>query len=85
MSVQLPAKKHHGTNPQCSILKGNVGLSCWPSDREFTCQCRRHKFNTWSGKIPHAVEQLISARTTTTEPVLLSLGATTTGPTCCNY
>ena len=33
MSVQLPAKKHHGTNPQCSILKGNVGLSCWPSDK----------------------------------------------------
>ena len=85
MSVQLPANKHHGTNPECSILKGNVGLSWGPSDRESTCQCRRHKFNTWSGKIPHAVEQLIRAGTTATEPVLLSLGATTTGPTCCNY
>ena len=22
------------------------------------CQCRRHRFNPWSEKIPHAVEQL---------------------------
>ena len=37
-----------------------------------------------SRKIPHAKEQL-SLYTTTTEPVLQSLGATTTEPMCCNY
>ena len=30
---------------------------------------RRHRFNPWSGKIPHATEQLILCATTT-EPVL---------------
>ena len=33
------------------------------------CQCRRHGFEPWSGKIPHAVEQL-SLCATTTEPAL---------------
>ena len=33
------------------------------------CQCRRHEFNPWSGKIPHALEQL-SPRATTIDPVL---------------
>ena len=33
------------------------------------CQCRGHGFNPWSGKIPHAEEQL-SPCTTTTEPAL---------------
>ena len=33
------------------------------------CQCRRHKFNPWSGKIPRAMEQ-ISPCTTTMELVL---------------
>ena len=40
-----------------------------------------HWFNPWSGKTPHAAEQL-SPRTPTIEPVLWSLGATTTEPTC---
>ena len=31
-----------------------VGLS----SKESTCQCRRHRFNPWSGKIPHIVQQL---------------------------
>ena len=25
---------------------------------ESTCQCRAHGFDAWSGKIPHALEQL---------------------------
>ena len=33
------------------------------------CQCRRHRFDPWSGKIPHTMEQL-SRRTTTTEPAI---------------
>ena len=49
-----------------------VGLSRWFSGWESTCQCRGYGFDPWSGKIPHAVEQL-------------SPWATTTEPTCCNY
>ena len=53
----------------------------WLSDKESSCQCRRQWFNPWSGKIPHAVEQL-SLRVTTTEPVLQSLGVATAVPMC---
>ena len=58
------------------------GLPWWLSGKESTCQCRRHGFDPWSGKIPHAVEQL-SQRTTTIEPVLQSPGAPITEPVCC--
>ena len=30
----------------------------WFSDNESACQCRRHGFDPWSGKISHASEQL---------------------------
>ena len=30
----------------------------WLSGKEPAFQCRRHRFNPWSGKIPHAVQQL---------------------------
>ena len=43
------------------------------------CQCRGHRCEPWSGKIPHAMEQL-SPCATTTEPVLLSPCTTTTEP-----
>ena len=43
-----------------------------------------HGFEPWSGKIPHATEQL-SLSATTTEPALYSLQATTTEPACHNY
>ena len=39
--------------------------------------CRGRGFEPWSGKIPHATEQL-SPCATTTEPPLESLRATTT-------
>ena len=39
---------------------------------EFACQCRRHGFNPWAGKISHAMGQL-------------SRYATATEPMCCNY
>ena len=39
------------------------------SSKESACQCRRHGFDPWSGKIPHAAGQL-SLCATTTEPVL---------------
>ena len=31
----------------------------WSSGWESTCQCGEHRFDPWSRKIPHAVEQLI--------------------------
>ena len=34
------------------------GLPWWLSGKESTCQCRRHGFHSWSGKIPHTLEQL---------------------------
>ena len=28
------------------------GLPQWLGGKEFTCQCKRHRFNPWVGKIP---------------------------------
>ena len=57
--------------------KMTIGLPWWLSGKEFTCQCRRHRFDPWARKIPHVSKQLIPLlnSTTTTEPVLKSLGA----------
>ena len=52
------------------------GLPWWLSDKESACQCRRHGFKPWSGKIPRATGQLRSC-TTTIERVLQSQRATT--------
>ena len=46
------------------------GLPWWRSGWESACQCRGHGFEPWSGKIPHAAEQL-APWATTTEPVRL--------------
>ena len=54
-----------------------AGLSWWYSGQESACQCRGHRIDPWSGRIPHATEQL-SLCATTTEPTLQSPGATTT-------
>ena len=43
------------------------GLPWWFSGKESACQCRRHRFNPWSEKIPHAMEQF-SPCATITEP-----------------
>ena len=42
---------------------------------------RKHGFEPWSGKMPHALEQL-SPRTATIESVFWNPGATATEPTC---
>ena len=34
------------------------GLPWWRSAWDSACQCRGHGFEPWSGKIPHAAEQL---------------------------
>ena len=46
------------------------GLPWWHSGWESACQCRGHGFEPWSGRIPHAAEQL-GPWATTTEPALL--------------
>ena len=52
--------------------KRDTGLPWWRSGKESACQFRGHGFEPWSGKIPHAAEQL-------------SQCATTTEPACDNY
>ena len=46
------------------------GLPWWRSGWESACQCRGHRFEPWSGKIPHAAEQL-GPWATSTEPARL--------------
>ena len=52
-------------------------LPGWLREKESTCQCRRHRLNPWSSKVPCAVEQP-SPCATTTKTVLWSRAATTT-------
>ena len=42
------------------FIKRNVlqGFPGWLSGKESSCQCRRHRFDPWSGKISHAAKQL---------------------------
>jgi len=49
------------------FTKEGWGLSWWLKGKESSCQCRRPRFDLWSGMIPHAAEQL------SPEPQLLSL------------
>ena len=52
--LQLCVKK---TNKQPNQKMGK-GLPWWRSGWESACQCRGHGLEPWSGKIPHAAEQL---------------------------
>ena len=54
----------------------SFGFPLWLSGKESTCQCRTHRFDLWSRKIPHATEQ--QSQCTTIEPVLYNPGTTTT-------
>ena len=55
---------------QNSIKNNKIGLLWWRSGWESACQCRGHGFEPWSGKIPHAAEQL-GPWATITEPACL--------------
>ena len=68
-----------GTDATCLIKNKIPGLPWWLTGQESTCQCRRHRFSPWSGKIPQATEQL-SQCATTTEPVLQSPGPAILSP-----
>ena len=52
------------------VLIKSKGLLWWRSGWESPCQCRGHGFEPWSGKIPHAAEQ-VGPWATTTEPARL--------------
>ena len=61
-----------------------MGASLGLNSKESACQCRRHGFNPWLGKISHAKEQ-VSPSATTTEPMLYSPPAAATESTWGNY
>ena len=68
-----------GTDATCLLKNKIPGLPWWLTGQESTCQCRRHRFSPWSGKIPDAAEQL-SQCATNTEPVLQSPGPAVLSP-----
>ena len=45
-------------NSKRKLRRQLLELPRWLSDKESSCQYRRHRFNPWPGKIPHAVEQM---------------------------
>ena len=57
-------------SPMDTSSKMKIGLPWWSSGWESACQCRGPGFEPWSGKIPHAVEQL-GPWATITEPAHL--------------
>ena len=77
-------KKDRGTIPGSWILKRHGGLPWCLRGKESACQCRRHRFDPRSRKIPQATESL-SLCTTTVEPMLQSPRITTAEPTHCSY
>ena len=66
----MPYRQNKWHLPMKSHLKRLQGLPWWRSGWESACQCRGHRFEPWSGKIPHAAEQL-GLWATTTEPAPL--------------
>ena len=68
---EVSAHKWRLLSLRTSLTQDQVeGLPWWRSGWESACQCRGHGFAPWSGKIPHAAEQL-GPWATTTEPVRL--------------
>ena len=59
----------------------NMELPWWLSGKDSACQWKRHGFDPWPRKIPHATEQL-SLCATTIEPVLLNPLSRTTEARC---
>ena len=66
---QNHTKKHTHTQLQKEKKEKNIyiyihffkkgrAFPWWRSGGESACQCRGHGFEPWSGKIPHAAEQL---------------------------
>ena len=66
---RISYRKDFKTGKLSQIKKGIPGSPWWLSGKESACHCKRHGFYPWSGRIPHAMEQL-SPRVTSMEPVL---------------
>ena len=66
------------------LYKLRAGFPWWLSGKESACQCRRHSFDPWPRKSPHAREQL-NPCAMTIEPGLWSPGATTPESMCRSY
>ena len=73
-------QKKHGAGELLAKYKNYFRASLVFSGKESTCQCKKREFDPWSGKIPHALEQL-NLWATSVKPVLWSLGSKTTAPT----
>ena len=60
-------------------IRKRIGLRWWSSGWESACQSWGHGFNPWSGRIPHATEQLSLYPTTcqicALEPVYRNKGS----------
>ena len=55
----------HGQDTNCQNLSLKVhqmGLPWWFNGKESACQCRRHRFDPWSGRIPQALGTAKSGR-----------------------
>ena len=70
LHITTRESKEHPAQPTLKKKKNApLGLPWWLTSRQFAWQCRRHRFNSWSGKLPYTKDQL-SLSTTTIEPVL---------------
>ena len=60
--------------------KKKEGPPWWLSGKESACQCRRHGFDPWYGRIPHVMEQIICVPLHTSVPKDPDLGWETDSP-----
>ena len=65
-------------------IKLIFGLPWWLRVKESARQCRRHEFDHWPGKIPHANEKPSLCTTTTAEPRATTPEAECLGPVLCH-
>ena len=70
--VSIPIKESSQILEEFNLQIPLPGLPWWRSGWESACQCRGHRFEPWSGKIPHAAEQR-GPWATITEPARLEL------------
>ena len=68
--TKINAEIYHVHGLEDMIKMSVLGLPWWRSGWESACRRRGHGFEPWSGKIPHAAEQL-GPWATTAEPARL--------------